>query len=460
MTPHARILLVDDEETTRRALAARLAQDGHDVVEASTAEQGLRLFGDGVDLVVLSYVLPDQEGVAVLHAMQQADPDAAVIVLMNPSRFEQAVDCMKHGAYHCASRACNPGELSNLITRALEATGLRREIRDLRARQDESLGQMIGDSTLMVEVRALLRRIAESPASTVLITGESGTGKDLAARAIHGQSTRRSKAFMNITCSALADTLLESELFGHERGAFTDAKQQKKGLLEQADGGTVFLDEIGEMAPGLQSKLLRFLEEKAFRRVGGTVDIHPDVRVVAATHRDLHEDVRSGRFREDLYYRLAVLHVHLPPLRERDGDIELLARHYVAKFNHEFHKSVVGLSPGVVRRLGGHCWPGNVRELKNVVERAMLLTDGDILGVADLHITHSESPPAVFRLPPGGVDLRELERDLVVQALQRAHGNQTQAAKLLGLNRDQIRYRIAKYELDREMVGVASNQSA
>jgi transcriptional regulator with PAS, ATPase and Fis domain len=282
----------------------------------------------------------------------------------------------------------------------------------------------------------------------VLLTGESGTGKDLAAKVIHFNSTRSTAAFMNITCSALPETLLESELFGHERGAFTDARQQKKGLFELADGGTLFLDEIGEMVPALQSKLLRFLEEKTFKRVGGSTDIHVDVRVIAATNRNLDEEVHKGKFREDLYYRLKVLPLFLPPLRERTGDIPLLVRYCLDTFNREFKKNVRGVTAEAMRALESHAWPGNIRELRNAIERAMLLSDANELTAADFSITMGGGPMSQeFKLPPGGIRLDELERSLVEQALARAGGNQTRAATLLGLNRDQVRYRIEKFGL-------------
>jgi transcriptional regulator with PAS, ATPase and Fis domain len=302
----------------------------------------------------------------------------------------------------------------------------------------------------MRTVKDLLRKIALSPASTILLTGESGTGKDLAAKVLHYESDRAEGVFQNITCSALPESLLESELFGHERGAFTDAKHQKPGLLEQADGGTVFLDEIAEMTPALQAKLLRFLEEKAFRRVGGTADLRVDVRVVAATNRNLEESVRSGRFRDDLYYRLQVLPVTLPPLRERTGDVAVLASHFVAQFAREFKKGVWGLTAEAVRHLEAYSWPGNVRELKNAVERAVLLAEEERLVPGDFPLRGLAVAAAdAFRLPPGGIDLEELERDLLVQALHRTGGNQTQAARLLHLNRDQIRYRIEKFGLEK-----------
>jgi len=298
-------------------------------------------------------------------------------------------------------------------------------------------------------VKALLERVAASPASTVLLTGETGTGKDLVAKAIHYHSDRASRPFVNITCSALPEQLLESELFGHERGAFTDARQQKRGLFETADGGTVFLDEIGEMTPGLQSKLLRFLEEKTFKRVGGLADIRVDVRVIAATNRNLEEEVKTGKFREDLFYRLQVMPIVLPSLRERRGDVLLLANFYINRYNSEFRKRVKGLTPEAQAMLEQYRWPGNVRELRNAIERAMLLADKDRLGPDDFTTLSRTSVTATFRLPPEGVNLEEVERQLLVQALDRSKGNQTRAGMLLGINRDQVRYRIEKFGLTR-----------
>jgi transcriptional regulator with PAS, ATPase and Fis domain len=300
----------------------------------------------------------------------------------------------------------------------------------------------------MVQVKALLARVAASRASTVLLTGETGTGKDLAAKAIHYNSERAAKPFINITASALPEQLLESELFGHERGAFTDARQQKRGLLETADGGTVFLDEIGEISSGLQSKLLRFLEEKTFKRVGGLADIRVDVRVIAATNRNLDADVQAGKFREDLFYRLQVMPILLPPLRERIGDIPRLVDYYIDRYNREFKKRVKGASPDALLVLEQYRWPGNVRELRNAIERAMLLMDRQWLQPDDFTtLMRASSSHSQFRLPPGGLVLEDLERQLVVQALERAHGNQTHAGQLLGINRDQIRYRIEKFGL-------------
>jgi DNA-binding NtrC family response regulator len=363
---------------------------------------------------------------------------------------DTAVEAMKIGAYHFANKPFNLDDVASTVSNALETTHLRREVRRLRASQSQpyEFDRIVGESPQITGLKQLLRKVAASPATTVLLTGESGTGKDLAAKVLHFNSERANRPFMNITCSAIPETLLESELFGHERGAFTDARQQKRGLLESADGGTVFLDEIGEMVPGLQSKLLRFLEEKAFKRVGGQHDIRVDVRVIGATNRNLEEQVKSGRFREDLYYRLNVLPIHLPPLRSHLEDLPALVAFYVDLFNREFRKSIRGLTPAAMRGLQDYGWPGNVREVRNAVERAMLLSEGPWLEPGDFPVLAGSAHAAHgFALPAEGVKLDELERSLVVQALERSAGNQTRAATLLGLNRDQIRYRIEKFGL-------------
>jgi DNA-binding NtrC family response regulator len=364
---------------------------------------------------------------------------------------ENAVEAMKYGAYHYLNKPFNLDDVALTVEKALETSRLRREVRAYRSSQSKeySFGAIIGGSPAVAAAKALLVRIANSPASTVLLTGETGTGKDLAAKAIHYNSDRAPKPFVNITCSALPEQLLESELFGHERGAFTDARQQKRGLFETADGGTVFLDEIGEMTPGLQAKLLRFLEEKTFKRVGGLADIRVDVRVIAATHRNLEDEVKAGKFREDLFYRLQVMPVMLPPLRHRRGDIPLLVDYYIEKYNHEFRKRVRGVAPDALALLEQYRWPGNVRELRNAIERAMLLTDRDLLIPEDFSTLSRGAIAVTFRLPPEGVSLEDVERQLVVQALERSNGNQTHAGHLLGINRDQVRYRIEKFGLTR-----------
>jgi DNA-binding NtrC family response regulator len=447
------ILVVDDEQLIRWSLSDRLTQEGYRVLEAQDAAEALSKHAEGVDLVLLDYRLPDADGLAVLRRIKEVSPDTPVILMTAFSTVENAVEAMKHGAYHYLNKPFNLDEVAVMVEKALETSRLRREVHAYRSTQSReySFASIVGSSPAITAAKALLMRIAASPASTVLLTGESGTGKDLAAKVLHYSSDRAAKPFMNITCSALPEALLESELFGHERGAFTDARQQKRGLFEMADGGTVFLDEIGEMVPGLQAKLLRFLEEKTFKRVGGATDIRVDVRVVAATNRKLEEEVKAGKFRDDLYYRLNVLPIEIPPLRARAEDIPKLVHYFVDAFNTEFRKRVRRVAPETMKRLQAYGWPGNIRELRNAIERAMLLVEGDELTNRDFPLT-TGAPPRLteaVQLPAHGIDLEQLERSLVVQALERSGWNQTRAAALLGVNRDQIRYRIEKFKLER-----------
>jgi len=447
--PVATILIVDDDPLLRLALVERLRSDGYDILEAGTVAEATEAISPDVDLALLDFHLPDGDGLSVLKSVKERSPETVAIMMTAFASVGNAVAAMKLGAFHYVNKPFDLDEISLLARQALETTRLHREVRAIRGnqRREYSFEAIIGDSPAMRRIKELLARIAASPASTVLLTGETGTGKDLAAKAIHYNSDRAARSFVNVTCSALPEQLLESELFGHERGSFTDARQQKRGLFETADGGTLFLDEIGEMTPALQSKLLRFLEEKTFKRVGGLSDIRVDVRVVAATNRSLEEEVKAGKFRDDLFYRLQVMPVLLPPLRERKGDIPVLASFFVDHYNREFRKRIRGLTPAAVTVIEKHAWPGNIRELRNTLERAMLLTNGDWIDASDLILTRATTITTDFALPPEGVNLEEVERQLLVQALERSRGNQTHAGQLLGINRDQVRYRIEKFHL-------------
>jgi len=454
-----RVLLVDDERLVRWSIAERLRADGFEPLQAASVAEALDLAAKGVDAAILDFKLPDGDGLLILRQLRREDPDLPVIMLTAHTDVDLVVEAVKAGAADYVAKPFDVQDVALRLARAIEATGSYRELRRLKEDLARPFGfdSMLGESEPMQQIRELARKIARSPGSTVLVTGESGTGKDLLAKVIHYGSSRAARPFMNITCSALPETLLESELFGHERGAFTDARQQKRGLFEQADQGTLFLDEIAETVPTLQAKLLRFLEEKAFRRLGGVSDIKVDVRVIAATNQDLEKYVLDGKFREDLYYRLNVLRVAMPALRERGHDVLLLARHFTRAFGKEFRRPAQTLTRGAEDALLAYAWPGNVRELRNVIERAVLLSDGGALEPGDFDSLHSLRAPSASAptptqagavgLPAEGLRLDDVEKQLIVLALERTAGNQTRAAALLGLHRDQIRYRMEKYGL-------------
>ena len=433
-----------------------------DVLEAGTTAEALQ--ARAPDAAILDYRLPDGDGLSVLRRLREVDPDIPVVMLTAHKDVDVVVEAIKAGASDYVTKPFEVDDVALRVLRAMDAAPARRELRRLKEdlARPFTFASVIGESDPMQAVKTLAHKVAQSPTSTVLLTGESGTGKDLVAKVIHYSSSRASRPFLNITCSALPETLLESELFGHERGAFTDARQQKRGLFEQGDDGTVFLDEVAETLPTFQAKLLRFLEEKTFRRLGGTTDIKVDVRVIAATNQDLEKTVRDGRFREDLYYRLNVLRIEMPPLRVRGRDIVLLAEYYMTRFSQEFRRPVRRLTPAAERALLAYSWPGNVRELRNLIERAVLLAESPDLGPEDFETAHALRRPDVgtapsdIQLPPGGLDLEDVERRLVTLALERTRGNQTKAAALLGLHRDQIRYRIEKFGLKAPDLGASA----
>ena len=448
-----RILVVEDEKLIRWSLRQRFEDEGYSVDEAENGPDGLEKLESGVfDLVMLDYKLPGMTGLEMLRKIRAGDEDIVVLMMTAYSNVEDAVEAMRLGAYDYVSKPFNMDELMMTVTKAMETTRLKREVRDFRAQMKKQFGfdRILGNSPQMARLFEMIRDVAESGASTVFLRGESGTGKDLVAKAIHYNSDRANRPFMNITCTAISEALLESELFGHERGAFTDAKQQKKGLFELADQGTVFLDEVGDMPHKLQAKLLRFLEEKTFRRVGGVKDIAVDVRIIAATNRDLETLISEGDFREDLFYRINIIPIQMPPLRERGDDIRLIAEFFVDQFATEFRRGPRHISPAGVKKLMSHNWPGNVRELRNTIERAVLFCKKDTIEPDDLVIGAAVSHRPMLvptDIPTDGISIQEIEETLVKKALEQTDNNQTKAAKLLRLSRDQLRYRMERYGL-------------
>ncbi len=445
-----RVLIVEDEKLIRWSLRQKFEARGFLVTDVEDGAQAHETLAANVyDLILLDYKLPDTTGLDILREIRKKDDDVVVIMMTAYSSIESAVDAMKLGAYDYITKPFDMDYVLRTADKALETTKLRREVRELRRhiQHEFAMARIIGQDQCMLELFDVIERVARSGASTVFLRGDSGTGKDLVARVIHYNSDRAPRPFMNITCTALSEPLLESELFGHERGAFTDAKTTKKGLFELADGGTIFLDEVGDMPMGLQAKLLRFLEERTFRRVGGTVELSVDVRVIAATNRDIEKAMAEGSFRNDLMFRLNVIPIQLPPLRDRGDDVKLLAQHFVEEFTREFRKPISSIDEEAYRKLYTYHWPGNVRELRNVLERAVLLSRSDTVWADDLVLGPVDSASDAaggIALPAGGLDLRDLEAKLLREALARTNNNQTQAAKLLNLTRDAFRYRLDK----------------
>ena len=477
--PQKKILIVDDEKLVRWALAQKCAEYGYQSAEAGTAEEALRgLQTESPDAILLDVHLPDQSGIEVLEKLKQAGDTHSVIMMTADPQLDDVKAALRLGAYDFVSKPINFEELGVTLQNALEAGALRTEVETLRGEVRRRAGyhEVIGVSRKMTELMKFVHKVAASEAGTILIQGESGTGKDLVAKAIHYQSTRKDKPFVAINCSAIPETLMEAELFGHERGAFTDAKAMKKGLFEVADGGTLFLDEIGELSSLLQAKLLRVLEDQVIRRVGGVRDMQVDVRVIAASNRDLERAVREGHFRQDLYYRLAIISIFLPPLRERREDVPALVTFFLDHYNRKFRKSVQGLTEETRQLLMNYDWPGNVRELKNALERGMILEEGTLLkpdvlpfsvasgksgtsatGTSTIEASAPQTQDSfegkrkrllpALSIPEGGTSLEEVEHALVEMALRQSHGNQIKAAKLLDISRDALRYKMKKFGL-------------
>jgi len=458
MPERAHVLVVDDEKLIRWSVGERLTRTGYEVKTADSGEAALELIAaHRPDVALFDVRLPGIDGIATLQRALELHPSLVAVMMSAHSTVDLAVGAMKDGAVDFLVKPFALTHLDEVVARALATSRVRRSLAEPSVPQplDAKTGAMVGEAPAFKELLAVLERLTASPA-TVLIEGESGSGKELVARNIHHRSARAQKPFLELNCAALPEHLLESELFGHERGAFTDAHALKRGLFENAHGGTVMLDEIGDLPQAGQAKLLRLLENRTFRRVGSSVEQPVDVRVIAATNASLEERVRENRFRNDLYFRLNVIRVRVPPLRERLEDLPLLATHFMAHYSHELGRPVPrGISPGALAALQTHSWPGNVRELRNVIERALVLHPTG----AEEDLRREHLPPELLGLPQSspslvphtvvepGATLNETEKRLIVDAMDKARGNQSQAARALGITRDTLRYRLRKHGL-------------
>jgi DNA-binding NtrC family response regulator len=452
------ILIVDDESFIRENVQRILSEDGYRVLEAANGQQALELIAtEEIDLTLLDLNLGPDNGLTLLGSFKELNPELLVIIITGYGSVESAVDALKLGAFDYMKKPFKADALRVIVKLALQTQELRREVRSLRRSSD--LGEqtrLLGTSPLFVKALEQVRDVARIPSATVLVTGESGTGKELVARAIHTLSDRREHPFVAVNCASIPAELMESELFGHERGAFTGATTRKAGLFEEANNGTIFLDEIGDMHASLQAKLLRVLEERTVRRVGGSRDLPVELRVIAATNRNLEERIKAGSFRADLYYRLNVVPIQLPPLRERQEDIGLLAKYFLDGFSRSFGKSFQGIAPDALRLLEGYSWPGNVRELKNIIERITIMANGSLLTVEQLPSDLSSRQPAAVtptvaatRTDNWGLEqaLASFEQQLIRQALEQSAGNVVKAASQLKIPRGTLRYKMEKYGL-------------
>jgi DNA-binding NtrC family response regulator len=486
-----KVLIVDDEKLIRWSVRRQLEEWGYAALEAESGTGGLaQIRAEAPDLIVLDVRLPDLSGIEVLREIKQNNLSIPVIMITADPQLDDIKTAIKLGALDFVKKPLDFDEFQITVANAIDRLQLRSERDSLREEVKRRSGYhvVVARSPRMVELMNFVRKVAASEASTVLIQGESGTGKDLIAKSIHYDSTRADKPFVAINCSAIPETLMEAELFGHERGAFTDAKAQKKGLFEIADGGTLFLDEIGEMSTYLQAKLLRVLEDQTIRRIGGVKDIGVDVRVIAASNRDLEQGVREGTFRQDLFYRLSIIPIFIPPLRQRKEDVLPLVDFFIERYNFRFRRNLKGITTEARDLLVRYDWPGNVRELKNAIERAMILEEADHIRPTYLPIQVTGQAPGyentlpttlpenaevvlpavatptlaswrplpsgrmipVLELPREGTSLEEVERELVGLALRQTGGNQTHAAKLLDISRDALRYKMKKFGFDSE----------
>jgi two-component system, NtrC family, response regulator AtoC len=453
------ILIVDDQKLIRDSLKSALNNEGYRVLIAETGKEGLSFFKkENIDLVLLDIRLPDSNGIDVLKQMKAVNVDVIVVMMTGYGTIENAVTAMKLGAFDYISKPFKTKHISTIIKLALETHKLKRALEDFRNRTRSlyETDKIIGKSEAILKTLGMIKKVAAIETSTVLIQGESGTGKELAAKAIHYNSARSEGPFVEINCSSIPYTLLESELFGYEQGAFTDAKKTRRGLIEQANEGTLFLDEIGDMDIAMQSKILNVLQEKKLRRLGGQQIIQVNARIVAATNHNLREDIRRNKFREDLFHRVNVINIDLPPLRKRGKDISLLAKYFIDKFNQGYRKNVRGIDEEAVRIMMSYSWPGNVRELRNTIERIMIIDNPDMVmskhlpreiledrGV-DLHF----DPTMDFEIPEGGLDINKftfaVKKQLVKKSLFMTGGNKSKAARLLNLDRFSLRYLMNK----------------
>ncbi|MBQ0039689.1 MAG: sigma-54-dependent Fis family transcriptional regulator [Treponema sp.] len=441
------LLIIDDEKNIRDGLAANFELEDYNVKTAASGEEGIELISKGdIDLVITDLRMPGISGEEVLKHVATVTPGIPVIILTGHGSIDAAVDAMRHGAYDFLTKPLNLDQLGLIVKRALESREMKLEHQELKksVESNNAFKGMIGKSPAMQKIQETIRKAADSRAS-VLITGESGVGKEVVARAVHELSSRHDKAMIDVHCAALSETLLESELFGHEKGAFTGADHMQKGRFERAHGSTIFLDEIGEINQSVQIKILRVLAERSFERVGGEQTINVDVRVVAATNKNLEEEIKAGRFREDLYYRLNVIHIHVPPLRERKSDLPLLAANFLGQFNEENGKKIKGFDNKAKAAINRYDWPGNIRELRNCVESAVVMCSGDEITLDDLPANVASSTNENSISIPFGTTMEEAEKIIIEQNLAANKNNKTKTAEILGIGRKTLQRKLAEW---------------